>query len=130
LALNTDLLHQWISNITRAARAVGLRAATLLDLCNGKTKIEHVEVGTLVRVAQIAHCTLDELVIASPPQEESFAATVARWGESTTGIRHSLGAPQVADPLSEGERLATIAALPAATVVNAGSPTPRGPYAI
>lgn len=130
LSLNSALLRRRIPNIARAARSVGLRPATLSDLCNGKTRIEHVEVGTLMQIARLVHCTLDELVTATPPQEESFAETVARWSAAATDVRGDLGAPQVADPLAESERLAMIERFPAAMVVDAGSPTPRGPYAL
>ncbi|MFZ5622737.1 MAG: hypothetical protein ACOY5W_17100 [Pseudomonadota bacterium] len=61
--LNVPLLRRRVPNLTVAARAVGLRPATVSDLCNGKIPLARAEVRTLVALAQLAGCTLDELVI-------------------------------------------------------------------
>jgi diacylglycerol kinase (ATP) len=45
------------------AKSVGLRAATVSNLCTGKTPIGKAEVGTLVTLAKLAGCSLDELII-------------------------------------------------------------------
>jgi F-type H+-transporting ATPase subunit beta len=52
-----------VPNLTVAARSVGLRAATVSDLCTGKIPVGRAEVRTLVGLASLAGCTLDELVL-------------------------------------------------------------------
>lgn len=128
VTLNVALLRERVSNIQSAARATGLRAATISDLANGKTRLDAVHIGTLLRLAAYAHCSLDELIVAAHPDPESFAATIARW--SVGGGQSDLGAPEVKQPLPEAERRVMIRALPAATVVDAGSPTPGEGFAI
>lgn len=63
LQLNVSLLRRRVPNLTVAARNVGLRSATVSDLCNGKIPLGRAEVRTLVALADLADCTLDELVI-------------------------------------------------------------------
>lgn len=63
LQLNVSLLRRRVPNLTVAARNVGLRSATVSDLCNGKIPLGRAEVRTLVALAELAECTLDELVI-------------------------------------------------------------------
>ncbi|HWI52924.1 MAG TPA: hypothetical protein VNT01_12370 [Symbiobacteriaceae bacterium] len=63
LQLNVQLLRRRVPNLTVAARNVGLRSATVSDLCNGKIPLGRAEVRTLVALADLADCTLDELVI-------------------------------------------------------------------
>lgn len=61
--LNVPLLKRRVPNLTTAAQAVGLRAATVSNLCTGKIPIGRAEVKTLVALASLARCTLDELII-------------------------------------------------------------------
>ena len=63
LLLNVPLLRRRVPNLTVAARSVGLRAATVSDLCTGKIPVGRAEVRTLVGLASLAGCTLDELVL-------------------------------------------------------------------
>ena len=63
LQLNVSLLRRRVPNLTVAARNVGLRSATVSDLCNGKIPLGRAEVRTLVALADLAECTLDDLVI-------------------------------------------------------------------
>ncbi|WP_335870598.1 ATP synthase beta subunit C-terminal domain-containing protein [Bacillus sp. 2205SS5-2] len=63
LKLNVALLKRRVPNLTAAARSVGLRPATVSNLCTGKTPIGRAEVKTLVTLATLANCTLDELII-------------------------------------------------------------------
>ncbi|HEY3366765.1 MAG TPA: hypothetical protein VGK74_17070 [Symbiobacteriaceae bacterium] len=63
LQLNVQLLRRLVPNLTVAARSAGLRSATVSDLCNGKIPLGRAEVRTLVALADLARCTLDELVI-------------------------------------------------------------------
>ena len=63
LQLNVPLLRRRVPNLTVAAKATGLRAATVSDLCTGKIPLGRAEVRTLVALADLAGCTLDELVV-------------------------------------------------------------------
>ncbi|MFQ3545323.1 hypothetical protein Q7A53_14665 [Halobacillus rhizosphaerae] len=61
--LNVALLRRRVPNLTSAAKSVGLRPATVSNLCNGKISIGRTEVRTLVALATLAECGLDELII-------------------------------------------------------------------
>ncbi|WP_053219902.1 P-loop NTPase family protein [Virgibacillus senegalensis] len=61
--LNVDLLRKRVPNLTVAARSVGLRPATVSNLCTGKIPVARAEVRTLVRLASLASCKLDDLII-------------------------------------------------------------------
>jgi F-type H+-transporting ATPase subunit beta len=63
LLLNVPLLRRRVPNLTVAARSVGLRAATVSDLCTGKIPVGRAEVRTLVGLASLAGCSLDELIL-------------------------------------------------------------------
>ena len=63
LQLNVPLLRRRVPNLSAAARSVGLRAATVSDLCTGKIPIGRAEVRTLVGLAALANCSLDDLVL-------------------------------------------------------------------
>lgn len=63
LQLNVPLLRRRVPNLTAAARAAGLRPATVSNLCTGKIPVGRAEVRTLVILASLAGCTLDELII-------------------------------------------------------------------
>jgi F-type H+/Na+-transporting ATPase subunit beta len=63
LKLNVSLLRQRVPHLTSAARSVGLRSATVSNLCTGKTPVGRAEVRTLVALAALANCKLDELII-------------------------------------------------------------------
>ncbi|MCM3584372.1 hypothetical protein M3182_01280 [Mesobacillus maritimus] len=63
LRLNVPLLRRKVPNLTSAARSVGLRPATVSNLCTGKISVGRSEVRTLVALASLAQCTLDELII-------------------------------------------------------------------
>lgn len=63
LHLNVQLLRARVPNLTIAARAAGLRPATVSNLCTGKIPVGRAEVRTLVQLAALAGCTLDELII-------------------------------------------------------------------
>jgi transcriptional regulator with XRE-family HTH domain len=123
--LNTRLLRARIPNIAEGARSVGMRPATLSDLCNGKTNVEHMEVGTLLKVAKLTGVRIDELLISEANVEESFAETIARWSSSVPFESMDLGAPDIADPLPESERLAIFRSLPAVENPEAMNLTPE-----
>jgi F-type H+-transporting ATPase subunit beta len=63
LRLNVALLRRRVPNLTSAARSVGLRPATVSNLCTGKIPVGRSEVRTLVALASLAECSLDELII-------------------------------------------------------------------
>ncbi len=63
LRLNVSLLRRRVPNLTSAARQVGLRPATVSNLCTGKIPVARAEVRTLVALAALADCSLDELII-------------------------------------------------------------------
>lgn len=63
LRLNVSLLRRRVPNLTSAAKAVGLRPATVSNLCTGKISVGKSEVRTLVALADLAGCSLDELII-------------------------------------------------------------------
>lgn len=67
--LNVHLLRRRVPNLTVAARSAGLRSATVSDLCNGRIPLARAEVRTLVALADLAGCTLDELVIRESASE-------------------------------------------------------------
>jgi hypothetical protein len=69
LRLNIALLRERIPNLTAAARGAGVRVATLSDLVNGRTPLAQARVGTLVILAALAGCTVDDLVKVEPPAE-------------------------------------------------------------
>jgi F-type H+-transporting ATPase subunit beta len=61
--LNVELLRQRVPNLTVAAAAIGLRPATVSNLCTGKIPLARAEVKTLVALADLAECSIDELII-------------------------------------------------------------------
>lgn len=69
LRLNVALLRRRVPNLTTSAKTVGLRPATVSNLCTGKIPIGRSEVRTLVALAALAECTLDELIIRGEKSE-------------------------------------------------------------
>ncbi|HZG57241.1 hypothetical protein [Paenibacillus sp.] len=63
LQLNVPLLRRRVPNLTAAAKAAGLRAATVSNLCTGKIPVGRAEVRTLAALAGLAGCSLDELIL-------------------------------------------------------------------
>ncbi|UFT99164.1 hypothetical protein KO561_18605 [Radiobacillus kanasensis] len=63
MKLNVALLRERVPNLTVAAKSVGLRPATVSNLCTGKIPLARAEVRTLVSLAELAQCKLDDLVI-------------------------------------------------------------------
>ncbi|MEO2078498.1 MAG: hypothetical protein ABGX20_24635 [Bacillus sp. (in: firmicutes)] len=63
LRLNVEFLRKRVPNLTVAAASVGLRPATVSNLCTGKIPLARAEVKTLVTLADLAECTVDELII-------------------------------------------------------------------
>lgn len=63
LRLNVSLLRRRVPNLTSAAKSIGLRPATVSNLCTGKIPIGRSEVRTIVALASLAQCSLDELIL-------------------------------------------------------------------
>ncbi|WP_113928587.1 hypothetical protein [Bacillus sp. P14.5] len=63
IKLNAALLRRRVPNLTSAAKAVGLRPATVSNLSTGKIPVGRAEVKTIVALASLANCTIDELII-------------------------------------------------------------------
>ncbi len=49
--------------MTTAAKSIGIRPATVSNLCTGKIDLGKAEVRTLVGLATLANCSVDELII-------------------------------------------------------------------
>nr|WP_309100408.1 hypothetical protein [Fredinandcohnia onubensis] len=69
IRLNVSLLRRRVPNLTTAARSVGLRPATVSNLCTGKIPVGRAEVRTLVALADLAECSVDELLIRGEKME-------------------------------------------------------------
>ncbi|MBU9722754.1 MULTISPECIES: hypothetical protein [Bacillaceae] len=69
IQLNVPLLRRKVPNLTAAARTVGLRPATVSNLCTGKIPIGRAEVKTLVALSTLAECSLDDLIIRGEKME-------------------------------------------------------------
>lgn len=82
LALNVPLLRRKVRNVSAAARSVGLRPATISNLCSGKTDVRHATVGTLEAIVQMADCRIDDLLLRLPVGEESIACS-GTWRASS-----------------------------------------------
>lgn len=63
IRLNVALLRKRVPNLTTAAKEAGIRPATVSNLCTGKIDLGKAEVKTLVGLAKLANCTVDELII-------------------------------------------------------------------
>src|SRR5262245_22596357 len=64
--LNVALLRRRVPNLSATARSIGLRPATVSDLCTGKIPVGRAEVRTLVGLSALAGCSLDDLVLRGP----------------------------------------------------------------
>lgn len=69
LRLNVALLRKRVPNLTSAAKSVGLRPATVSNLCTGKIPVGRCEVRTLATLASLAQCSMDELILRGNTQE-------------------------------------------------------------
>ena len=63
IRLNVALLRRKVPNLTTAAKSIGIRPATVSNLCTGKIDLGKAEVRTLVGLASLANCSVDELII-------------------------------------------------------------------
>lgn len=92
IRLNVSLLRKRVPNLTTAAKEAGIRPATVSNLCTGKIDLGKAEVKTLVGLAKLANCTVDELILRGEKMKMietqikalDFFAPVVKNG--TTGI--------------------------------------------
>lgn len=92
IRLNVPLLRKRVPNLTTAAKEAGIRPVTVSNLCTGKIDLGKAEVKTLVGVAKLANCTVDELILRGEKMKMietgikalDFFAPVVKNG--TTGI--------------------------------------------
>jgi len=94
IALNVPLLRRRVPNLTTAARSVGLRPATVSDLCTGKIPISRAEVRTLAALASLAKCSMDELILR---------------GEKTKMIETGIKVLDLFSPLTKGGTVGLVA---------------------
>lgn len=107
LKLNVSLLRQRVPNLTTAARSVGLRPATVSNLCTGKIPVGRAEVRTVVALADLAKCSLDELILRGEAFEMietkikvlDLFAPLARGGTVGLVARPGMGQLVVLDEL-------------------------------
>src|SRR5260370_25928994 len=93
---NPRCLGERFPNIADGAGSVAMRPATLSDLCNGKTSVEHMEVGTLLKVAELTGVRLDELLVPESSDEETFAETIGRCSSAVPIETLDLGTLDIA----------------------------------
>lgn len=101
IRLNVALLRRKVPNLTTAAKSIGIRPATVSNLCTGKIDLGKAEVRTLVGLASLANCSLDELIIRGEKlnmietqiKTLDFFAPLVKGG--TTGIVARAGMGQV-----------------------------------
>ncbi|WNS77593.1 hypothetical protein RRV45_11505 [Bacillus sp. DTU_2020_1000418_1_SI_GHA_SEK_038] len=99
LKLNVALLRKKVPNLTTAAKSVGLRPATVSNLCTGKIPVGRCEVRTLAALAELAECSLDELIIRGEKIEMietkiktlDLFAPLAKGGTIGLVARHGMG---------------------------------------
>lgn len=94
MSLNVPLLRRRVPNLTTAAKSVGLRPATVSDLCTGKIPIFRAEVRTLAALASLAKCSMDELILR---------------GEKTKMIETGIKVLDLFSPLTKGGTIGLIA---------------------
>jgi len=87
-------LRRRVPNLTSAAKSMGLRPATVSNLCTGKIPIERAEVRTLVALASLAQCSLDELILR---------------GESVEMIETKIKALDLFAPIAKGGTVGLVA---------------------
>ncbi|WP_408010375.1 hypothetical protein ACJROX_08785 [Pseudalkalibacillus sp. A8] len=99
IRLNVSLLRKKVPNLTSAAKSVGLRPATVSNLCTGKIPVGRSEVRTLVALATLAECSLDELIIRGEKIDMietgiktlDLFAPLAKGGTIGLVARHGMG---------------------------------------
>jgi F-type H+-transporting ATPase subunit beta len=101
IRLNVALLRRKVPNLTTAAKSIGIRPATVSNLCTGKIDLGKAEVRTLVGLSTLANCSVDELIlrgeklnmIETQIKTLDFFAPLVKGG--TTGIVARPGMGQI-----------------------------------
>ncbi|MBT2644954.1 hypothetical protein J7I80_22295 [Bacillus sp. ISL-41] len=94
IRLNVALLRKKVPNLTSAAKSVGLRPATVSNLSTGKIPVGRAEVRTIVALAELAGCSLDELILR---------------GESVEMIETGIKTLDLFAPISKGGTVGLVA---------------------
>ncbi|MCM3575062.1 hypothetical protein M3172_17840 [Mesobacillus subterraneus] len=94
IRLNVALLRKKVPNLTSAAKTVGLRPATVSNLSTGKIPVGRAEVRTIVALAELAGCSLDELILR---------------GESVEMIETGIKTLDLFAPISKGGTVGLVA---------------------
>ncbi|MDQ0268329.1 ATP synthase beta subunit C-terminal domain-containing protein [Cytobacillus purgationiresistens] len=94
LCLNVALLRRKVPNLTTAAKSVGLRPATVSNLCTGKIPVGRAELRTIAALASLAECTIDELILK---------------GEKVEMIETKIKALDLFAPLAKGGTIGLVA---------------------
>jgi F-type H+/Na+-transporting ATPase subunit beta len=94
IRLNVALLRKKVPNLTTAAKSVGLRPATVSNLSTGKIPVGRAEVRTIVALAELAGCSLDELILR---------------GESVEMIETGIKTLDLFAPISKGGTVGLVA---------------------
>jgi F-type H+/Na+-transporting ATPase subunit beta len=94
IRLNVALLRKKVPNLTSAAKSVGLRPATVSNLSTGKIPVGRAEVRTIVALAELAGCSLDELILR---------------GESVEMIQTGIKTLDLFAPISKGGTVGLVA---------------------
>ncbi len=90
MRLNAELVRSRVENITRAAEQVGVRPASVFELLSGRT-LDDVHVKTLVAIARMAHCHVDDLIVDEPEvRHEDFATSIANWAAVASTVPRRL----------------------------------------
>lgn len=99
IRLNVPLLRKRVPNLTTAAKEVGIRPATVSNLCTGKIDLGKAEVKTLVGLAKLANCTVDELILRGEKMKMietgikalDFFAPIVKYGSTGIVARPGMG---------------------------------------
>lgn len=99
LQLNVSMLRRRVPNLTAAARAAGIRPATVSNLCTGKIPVGRAEIRTIAILASLANCSIDELIIRGSGATMietgvkvlDLLAPVVRGGTVGLVARHGMG---------------------------------------
>jgi hypothetical protein len=129
--LNVELVRARVPNITRAAEEAGVRPAAVFELMSGKTMLDRAHVGTLMAIAEMAHCGLDELVVRELEMEvEDFATSIASWTAAAGVVKRRLN-PGAAEVIRTPEdRVARMKRFPETPRPVRSNLKRTGPYAI
>ncbi len=98
--------------MTAAAQRAGLRPATVSRLCTGKTDLARAEFKSVLVLARLAGCAIDDLLLPTEKvEEEHLDAFIDRWAASGAGT-YEVGGPRSDQPFDVETAVAAVKALP------------------